>query len=246
MGRVWSPRGDINYPLLVNVSAVRALESTRRSLYMDSIREGLQEGGQDGPMDVENASVVSCNAEDAFVRELDRRVSELSDRAMETRELTRLRDDIRDLLEKRPSNLPLQNWAVSVSRAMCQAYCSIKDAAKQGDGPFGQELDVRVRAVGVEMQKALDTALEPATEMLHTIDQRLADNYRWMRANSTLLGIHCSSETRCPVCLCRQVSMFIDPCGHTFCSTCIGKCDEHSCCICRGEIHGKRKLFWCG
>lgn len=44
----------------------------------------------------------------------------------------------------------------------------------------------------------------------------------------------------CPVCLSRNVNVFCDPCGHTFCNDCM-KADY--CYLCRAKVKTTRKLF---
>ena len=48
----------------------------------------------------------------------------------------------------------------------------------------------------------------------------------------------------CPICMEDDVSTFLDPCGHTFCSTCVNKFkNANSCPNCRGPVRERRQLF---
>lgn len=49
----------------------------------------------------------------------------------------------------------------------------------------------------------------------------------------------------CPICSTNPVEMFLMPCGHCFCSSCIDK-TEDICFMCRREISRKGKLFFLG
>lgn len=49
----------------------------------------------------------------------------------------------------------------------------------------------------------------------------------------------------CPICMEDDVSTYLDPCGHTFCSTCVNKCkNANSCPVCRGPVRERRGLFF--
>lgn len=45
----------------------------------------------------------------------------------------------------------------------------------------------------------------------------------------------------CPVCLSAEVTQFCDPCGHTYCNTCLR---STYCYICRLKIEKKHKIFF--
>lgn len=50
-----------------------------------------------------------------------------------------------------------------------------------------------------------------------------------------------NEEKLCPVCCESEVACFIDPCGHTFCRTCL---NMDKCPICRTNIKQIRQLFF--
>jgi hypothetical protein len=52
-----------------------------------------------------------------------------------------------------------------------------------------------------------------------------------------------SNEPLCPVCFTETVNVAITPCGHTFCSSC-SKRQMTECCVCRGRIMNRQKLFF--
>lgn len=46
----------------------------------------------------------------------------------------------------------------------------------------------------------------------------------------------------CNVCVTNKINICINPCGHTFCSSCIEKMDS-KCGMCRGKIEAKIKMY---
>ena len=51
------------------------------------------------------------------------------------------------------------------------------------------------------------------------------------------------STMACPICLKTQIEVFLSPCGHTYCSTCIAKANN-KCFICRNDISRIHNLFF--
>ena len=48
----------------------------------------------------------------------------------------------------------------------------------------------------------------------------------------------------CLICQDRLIDLFIDPCGHTVCTTCwMNTRVKHTCPGCRGDIHAVKKIF---
>lgn len=48
----------------------------------------------------------------------------------------------------------------------------------------------------------------------------------------------------CPICMEYDIATYLDPCGHTFCGTCVDKFkNANSCPICRGPVRERRQLF---
>jgi len=50
----------------------------------------------------------------------------------------------------------------------------------------------------------------------------------------------CKSYHVCPICLTNEVSIYINPCGHTFCHTCMNR---DYCDLCRCRVISKGKLY---
>lgn len=52
-----------------------------------------------------------------------------------------------------------------------------------------------------------------------------------------------SGYRSCPVCLSNEVSYYLVPCGHTFCTTCLDK-HKGSCFLCRKNISTYNRLYF--
>jgi len=50
----------------------------------------------------------------------------------------------------------------------------------------------------------------------------------------------CKSYHVCPICLTNEVTLYINPCGHTFCNTCMTR---DYCDLCRCRVISKGKLY---
>jgi hypothetical protein len=48
----------------------------------------------------------------------------------------------------------------------------------------------------------------------------------------------------CPICFDQQINMCLVPCGHTFCSECVGNNIRFQCAVCRTNITNKQKIFF--
>jgi archaellum component FlaC len=52
-----------------------------------------------------------------------------------------------------------------------------------------------------------------------------------------------SGYRSCPVCLSREISHYLIPCGHTFCTLCLDK-HKGSCFLCRKSIASYNRLYF--
>jgi hypothetical protein len=102
-----------------------------------------------------------------------------------------------------------------------------------------------------ELQCALDNVDDKVAAVLDVVRLSsdpvavaMESNYAWLRSNASLLGMQCTSSSRCPVCLVNQVTRFNDPCGHTLCTTCMDRSNDE-CYICRAPVRHRRRLFGC-
>lgn len=49
-------------------------------------------------------------------------------------------------------------------------------------------------------------------------------------------------ETLCPICMAKELSAFMVPCGHAVCSYCAEQVSD-KCFVCRGAVSSKNKLY---
>lgn len=259
-----------NYPFLVNLSALRASNAARESLNIDVLTDAFDattdDGGSDkmsesGGSDVrahgaagsptqdadEDANDADADGDAQFGAQMRARLADLGDRALETRELASHLASMRELIANAPTSSQYREWAHATSAAIRRAESAMEiggGAGNSDDAARSAETDA------VRLCDKLDAASTATTALLADactpVENKLAKNYAWIRAQSTMLGIHGCTRARCPVCLVKQVTTFIDPCGHTFCDSCLARSGDDTCCICRGAIRAKRKLFWCG
>lgn len=54
--------------------------------------------------------------------------------------------------------------------------------------------------------------------------------------------LNIKNSTMCSLCIERTVDTFNDPCGHTFCSTCVMR-QNRVCPMCRATVIGARRLY---
>lgn len=247
---------DTSYPFLTNLAAVRAASAARRALHLDVVSESFDEANASPREESTDAIAVpdstrvgyanSPDGEDPFQAQLRARVSELGDKALETRELSKHRAGLRDMIDGMPSSIAGRAWVDAFARAIRRVACSVDSVDRDAANDIAGRVLTDYRAVFDKMDQINRESVARLESIVDPIEKKLADNYGWIRKNSTMLGVRCASEARCPVCLTQNVSMFIDPCGHTFCTSCISRCGDDECCICRTAIRVKRKLFWCG
>lgn len=241
-----------NFPFLMDIAALRAVANTRRVLDLDAIADafaadsGMQASDDDAHLDAPSEDAMDetrVDNVDEFGCELRRRLSELGSRTAETRDISNTRDAITVLVETPPTTSSVRSWATSLADNLRSIPSHVSN------GQMDDIADGIVRDSGAlcdALDRCLRLAVEKSSCALDPISSRLNDNHEWIRNHSELIGVHCTSAPRCPVCLVRQVDAFVDPCGHTFCNVCIARCSDRTCCICKGSVRAKRQLFWCG
>lgn len=244
------------YPFLTGITALREGDATRQAISLDVVAEAF-DAENDQPEEqmfdstepthpVEAGLDRGEDPDDEFGAQLRKRVEQLGDRTLETRELSRHQENLCMLKDKLPNTDAMREWANQVAHTMRRACCAVESLDRRA---VDDDADLVIREMK-DASEHVSQAVHSALSRLSAVEERVADkmtsNYEWVRSQSSLLGLQCATSTRCPVCLVNQVSMFVDPCGHTFCRFCIDKCGDNECCVCRGSIRSKRKLFWCG
>lgn len=247
------------YPFLTGITALREGDATRQAISLDVVAEAFDaESDQPiehafdttmppvGPVPTDGPDRGEAPDDDEFVAQLRKRMEQLGDRTLETRELSRHQENLCTLRDKLPNTDAMKEWAHQVAHTMRRACCAVESLDRRA---VDDDADAVIREIK-DASEHVSEAVQSALSRLAAVEERVADkmtsNYEWVRSQSTLLGLQCATSTRCPVCLVNQVSMFVDPCGHTFCRNCMDKCGDNECCVCRGSIRSKRKLFWCG
>lgn len=86
-------------------------------------------------------------------------------------------------------------------------------------------------------------------EMKQSIDQAKQRFIQQKRLFSKYLSIvklinQMNTGSTCSICLCDNVSVYFDPCGHTCCSECVEKNKTNRCPLCRKDIIQTRKLYF--
>lgn len=244
-----------DFPFLMDVVARQAMASTRRILDLDTIAEAFADDdgvpttihGEDHREPRDDDSTNTCvDDTDEFGRELRRRLSELGSRTAETRDISNRRDAINELVERAPTTSAMRTWACSLADNLRNIPCTAHSSCNQEMEDIAEGFIRKSATVCDELDRSVQSAVDKASDALGPITSRLVENHEWIRSQSNLIGVHCTSAPRCPVCLVRQVGTFVDPCGHTFCDVCIARCSDKTCCICKGVVRAKRQLFWCG
>lgn len=86
--------------------------------------------------------------------------------------------------------------------------------------------------------------------MLHKVQAECQGTQQALSASKTklrMLSEFCSVQRRvsqvhfCPICYQKEIDVYCDPCGHTFCSDCI---KTNYCYLCRCRINKVSKLFF--
>ena len=213
--------------LLVNLASLSLSDDPATVVDTQMINQAFDhESETDAPLHASEDSVQDSGA--LFEQELKANVAELGHRARETRTLTWQRERISDLVNLPPSTDAARMWTASASKIIgTQADSSITD----------------MESALNDLETCVDNVVKRLCARTTPIECKLDKNYSWLRERSTLLGLQSTSSVRCPVCLINTVSHFNDPCGHTFCTTCMGAWKASDCCICRETIRNRRKLF---
>jgi hypothetical protein len=99
-----------------------------------------------------------------------------------------------------------------------------------------QETQSSIQALHAQMSTAIQARLEDAHKNLTATKTKL-------RLLSTMCSLnrHISLGHACPICYDKEVDVYCDPCGHTFCEKCI---KSQFCYLCRIKIKKIGKLYF--
>ena len=203
-----------------------------------------------------------------FEVELRARLRRLSSCTRDTRRLVKMQALLEELDDTAPVSASCRAWLEATTGAMRECFptaamCGITDGgdaieADVGDPPEmvsplddedSSDLLNRFQIAQQALHGALDTVDKQVATIIDTlrlasspVTRAMETNFAWLRDNAALLGLQCTSSSRCPVCLVNQVTRFNDPCGHTLCTACMQR-SNNECCICRTPVQHKRRLF---
>lgn len=241
-------------PYLMYLAAYRLRSDPNLAIDMDVINQAYERTYLNDPPPNEGGDVcqeVSLtrptlpDSEDPFEVEMRGRLKTLADTTRGVRRLERLRSLLDELESTFPVTAATRAWLQAANEAL-----QLVGNESRGDDDPPDMVDVETSTAVQDLVSALDGVDECVKQVVDLVRgagdplaKSLTEKYKWLRGNACLLGVQCTSSTRCPVCLVNQVSRFNDPCGHTMCTACMAKVSETECHMCREPIRARRRLF---
>lgn len=100
-------------------------------------------------------------------------------------------------------------------------------------------LNAEIRSEIKDFEISVDDKIDQLNIKLRSNNNKLADFKK--------LILNCAKNDKvdinmCNVCVTNKINICINPCGHTFCSSCIEKMNS-KCGMCRGNIDSKIKIY---
>jgi len=176
-----------------------------------------------------------------------------------------LRAQLRNYVDTRTRVERLEQ-AAEVVRSRCTAmrrdseeliqlvYQGVAIAAEGGGGGGGggtmdEDVDICVSNLMAYVSVMEDVLLGTITKALQDTRRVYGDTCRHLRSLVDVYqNIRCTSASyTCPVCLTDSVSVYVSPCGHTFCSRCAPpRHGVQKCFLCRVNVASVHHLFFSG
>jgi len=140
---------------------------------------------------------------------------------------------------------------VGAATAVCTAEGRLEEKLRRLETVVGRINDMMF----LEPTAELEGLAGPAREYLDSVLERVSieDDYRAMidayRRFAVLRGVVSVAQFQrqaaptCTICMAKEVSQAMVPCGHTFCEDCC-RPQMTSCYICRVQIRDKLRLFF--
>jgi hypothetical protein len=172
-------------------------------------------------------------------------------------------DDINAALVALSGEGPLKDY-ITQTQAIFEMYREAGEDALKGQANLKAKLDKLDRVQGkisglfdVEQNEKYEALMQANEAYLKKIydDTGIEDDYaavvkayrRFVTirevATTARTILSQESEPLCSICLDETVAFALNPCGHTFCQTCIRK-QNGTCFMCRTHIKDKLKLFF--
>jgi hypothetical protein len=140
---------------------------------------------------------------------------------------------------------------VNAATAVCAAEGRLEDRLKRLETVVGRVNDMMF----MEPTAELEALAGPAREYLDSVLDKISieEEYAVMidayRRFAVLRGVVASMQFQrqtaptCTICMAKEVSQVVAPCGHTFCDECC-RPQMTSCYICRVQIRDKMRLYF--
>jgi hypothetical protein len=172
-------------------------------------------------------------------------------------------DDINAALVALSGETPLKDYTAQ-TQAIFEMYREAGEDALKAQGMLKAKLDKLDRIQGkisglfeIEPNETYEPLMQANEAYLKKVydDTKIEDDYNALvkayRRFVTLREVATTarsllaqeSEPLCSICLDESIAFALNPCGHTFCQTCIRK-QNGVCFICRTHIKDKLKLFF--
>ena len=140
---------------------------------------------------------------------------------------------------------------VAAASAVCSAEARLEDKLRRLETVVGRINDMMF----LEPTTELEALAGPAREYLDSVLNRISieedycamiDAYRRfavLRGVVTVTQFQPQTAPLCSICMVKEVSQAVTPCGHTFCEDCC-RPQMTSCYICRIQIRDKLRIFF--
>lgn len=97
----------------------------------------------------------------------------------------------------------------------------------------------KVRQAMVDLRSSI---VEIASERLDSLVDEAKVSYERRELMEGSLG-DCRRDGLCPICMSKDLSVFMVPCGHVFCALCAEQVKD-TCFTCRASVTSKNKLYF--
>jgi hypothetical protein len=140
---------------------------------------------------------------------------------------------------------------VSTATALCSAESRLEEKLKRLDTVAGRVNDLMFMEPTqelVDLEGPVRVYLDSVLDKI-TIDgeyRELTEQYRRFLLLKNIVGLghfHRGPSPTCTICMTREVTQAVAPCGHTFCEECC-RTQLTACYICRVQIRDRLKLYF--
>jgi len=137
------------------------------------------------------------------------------------------------------------------ANAMCTAETHLEDKLLRLETVVGRINDLMFIEATPELEKMAEAARPYLDSVLNKITfeeeyKDLIEQYRRFTLLKSLVSLGTFNKTTapsCTICMTKEVSQAVIPCGHTFCEDCC-KTQLTSCYICRLQIRDRVRLYF--